>query len=35
MKYASEQPYPIIFILTALIIVIGVVLIVWGLIEKK
>lgn len=35
MRYAEEQPYPIIFILTAAIIVIGIALIVWGLREKK
>lgn len=34
-KYAGEQPYPIIFILTAVIIVMGVAFVFWGLKEKK
>lgn len=35
MQYARTQPYPIIFILTAVIVVIGIALIIWGLREKK
>ena len=34
-KYAGEQPYPIIFMLTGIIVVLGIILITLGYKEKK
>lgn len=33
--YAEKQPYPIIFIITGIVIVLGIALIFWGYKEKK
>ena len=35
MKYASVQPYPLVFILTGIIVVVGIALIYWGHKEKN
>ncbi len=34
-KYTGQQPYPIIFLLTGIIIVMGIAFIIWGYKEKK
>ena len=34
-KYTGQQPYPIIFFLTGIIIVMGIAFIIWGYKEKK
>ncbi len=35
MLYTDTQPYPTIFLLTGIIFVIGIVMVVWGLKERK
>ncbi len=34
-EYTGQQPYPIIFLLTGIIIVMGIAFIIWGYKEKK